>query len=579
MNTPDTRLVQQAQAQGLLPPDAARQLPDQDSTSWVLAGLSFIGAQLVLLPFLLLLGALSYEFFYEGPGAFLTSALLLAGSVAVLRARHAGMFVHQLAFSCLIAGLVLWGAGNDAMHVLDHVHGFDAMLLQLIALALLAAALAPLLWVRRLLGMGATVLVLLLSFGQAFDQHGDALMALGVGLPSRTLIPLTLLWAAWCALEPRLGHWRGARLTSALADGAGVALLLWAAFQAGQSHFSAAVWGMRLPGSAEWVQQMLPQGTGLRWWLLVHRPLIVQWVLLLLGAVWLARHWRLRWQQPASPLLAMSVLTLAVGGWAMPQLGAIGLMGLVALGTGRWRTLLLVCVALLANLSGFYYTLHWPLQQKAALLGAVGAALALGLWLLRQRRQRAVAAGALGTDGTAPAPAAWQRWGGAVVALAGVLALGLVQWDVSQKERVIAQGQIIYVPLRPADPRSLMQGDYMALDFDLPHQLVGELRANRSSAGQVLVQARVDARGVATVTGIHPAGQATPEGHVLLPVRFIKGRWSLVTDAFFFPEGLGRPFERASFGEFRALPNGQALLVGLADEHLNTIRPGPPPDR
>ena len=32
---------------------------------------------------------------------------------------------------------------------------------------------------------------------------------------------------------------------------------------------------------------------------------------------------------------------------------------------------------------------------------------------------------------------------------------------------------------------------------------------------------------------------------------------------------------QARFGEFRALPNGRALLVGLADEHLQPIAPAP----
>ncbi|MPM45457.1 hypothetical protein SDC9_92144 [bioreactor metagenome] len=39
----------------------------------------------------------------------------------------------------------------------------------------------------------------------------------------------------------------------------------------------------------------------------------------------------------------------------------------------------------------------------------------------------------------------------------------------------------------------------------------------------------------------------------------------LVTDAYFFPEGTGKVFERAKFGDFRVLPDGRALLVGLAD--------------
>ena len=61
----------------------------------------------------------------------------------------------------------------------------------------------------------------------------------------------------------------------------------------------------------------------------------------------------------------------------------------------------------------------------------------------------------------------------------------------------------------------------------------------------------------------------------LLPVLHKNGRWTLVTDAYHFPEGRGRPFQQARYGEFRTLPDGRALLAGLADGHLQAIEPAP----
>ena len=53
------------------------------------------------------------------------------------------------------------------------------------------------------------------------------------------------------------------------------------------------------------------------------------------------------------------------------------------------------------------------------------------------------------------------RW---TIALAGLaLILALANWDIAQKRAVIADGQVLLLELRPADPRSLFQGDYMAL--------------------------------------------------------------------------------------------------------------------
>jgi uncharacterized membrane-anchored protein len=45
-----------------------------------------------------------------------------------------------------------------------------------------------------------------------------------------------------------------------------------------------------------------------------------------------------------------------------------------------------------------------------------------------------------------------------------------------------------------------------------------------------------------------------------------------VTDAWFFPEGDGARWSGARFGEFRLLPDGRALLVGMADRELKPIR-------
>ncbi|MFX7329222.1 GDYXXLXY domain-containing protein, partial [Acinetobacter baumannii] len=36
---------------------------------------------------------------------------------------------------------------------------------------------------------------------------------------------------------------------------------------------------------------------------------------------------------------------------------------------------------------------------------------------------------------------------------------------MAQKEMLLKEGQLVLLPLAPVDPRSLMQGDYMALRY------------------------------------------------------------------------------------------------------------------
>lgn len=59
----------------------------------------------------------------------------------------------------------------------------------------------------------------------------------------------------------------------------------------------------------------------------------------------------------------------------------------------------------------------------------------------------------------------------AVIAAAVLLVLAAVNGSIVAKERIKTHGEIILLELAPVDPRSLMQGDYMALRFDLAQQI------------------------------------------------------------------------------------------------------------
>ena len=209
--------------------------------------------------------------------------------------------------------------------------------------------------------------------------------------------------------------------------------------------------------------------------------------------------------------------------------------------------------------------LHWPLAIKGIGVAVLGAVLLLGLLALRK---------AAHTPAAQPVPDA--RTGKVqmvLIALGAVLAFALVNWDVRGKEQVIAHGQRILVPLVPVDPRSLMQGDYMDLRFALPAEVQEGLE--KISAPVAYVKATVDAQGVATVKALADAAKTPSAGEVILPLKQLKGRWVLVTDAYFFPEGQGDHFTQGRFGDLRVLPDGRALLVGLADGQGQEIKPLP----
>jgi uncharacterized membrane-anchored protein len=146
----------------------------------------------------------------------------------------------------------------------------------------------------------------------------------------------------------------------------------------------------------------------------------------------------------------------------------------------------------------------------------------------------------------------------ALLAVAVVLVLGAVNWSIVAKERIKTQGERIYLALAPVDPRSLMQGDYMALRFELASSIPTEEAGSAPLA--------VDERGIATLK------RSPGVGDLRIRYRVRNGQIWLGTNAYFFEEGtLGR-YASARYGEFRIdQDTGEAVLVGLADAQLRKL--------
>lgn len=157
-------------------------------------------------------------------------------------------------------------------------------------------------------------------------------------------------------------------------------------------------------------------------------------------------------------------------------------------------------------------------------------------------------------------------WTRAITAFGAILVLLAVNHSIRAKEQIISAGEIVYLALAPVDPRSIMQGDYMALNFQLANQ-IGTPQLGQLSSGYLRAPIAVDARRVATLA---TPGAGTNQ-------RFIRYRWRdgrvwLGTNAYFFEEGRGGRFNDARFGEFRLdRESGEAVLVGLRDAELRAL--------
>lgn len=159
-----------------------------------------------------------------------------------------------------------------------------------------------------------------------------------------------------------------------------------------------------------------------------------------------------------------------------------------------------------------------------------------------------------------------------LLAVGLLLALGAANYDIMRKERTLDDGAQILLELRPADPRSLLQGDYMALRYartTLPPADIGDSLARRGTA-----IVKVDSDGVAQFVRLDD-GTPLGAGELRLSYkrRLYEQEISYGADSFFFQEGDAESYTDAKYGILRVDADGNSILVGLAGPDRNMLNP------
>ena len=157
----------------------------------------------------------------------------------------------------------------------------------------------------------------------------------------------------------------------------------------------------------------------------------------------------------------------------------------------------------------------------------------------------------------------------AIALVAGLAMLGFVNFGIYQREQLLTEGEIVLLKLAPVDPRSLMQGDYMQLRFEVA-DLAFPWQARRTlTDGHVVVA--LDPRRVAHYRRLADGRPLAP-GEIALRYRVRNGAPRFATDAFFFEEGQAEAFQPAQYGEFRVGGDGDMILTGMRDANLRPLR-------
>ena len=152
--------------------------------------------------------------------------------------------------------------------------------------------------------------------------------------------------------------------------------------------------------------------------------------------------------------------------------------------------------------------------------------------------------------------------------IATLLVFGVTNGMISRKEAAIRSGTTMLVALAPRDPRSLMQGDYMALRYGLTGVPIGSPTEKR---GRFVV--RLDGNKVAQFVRLYQ-GEDLANGEYLLRYNRKRNGTRIGADSFFFQEGHAKHYANARYGELKVAQTGESVLVGLRNANLSAA--GPP---
>ena len=239
----------------------------------------------------------------------------------------------------------------------------------------------------------------------------------------------------------------------------------------------------------------------------------------------------------------------------------------------------LLVFAFIVYLGGFYYQLSIPLLYKGVLLVSFAVIFAI-ITLFLHARYKSPSQSAVENYPVFKAP----------IGLVGVFLialLGAVNYKVQQFEDVLATGKPVVLKIAPADPRSLMQGDYMVLNYAILSELQQSQFSSESnesnettgidelspSGKKAYILVHLDKNHVATLCEAQseiPTDFKHCTPNVYLPIRY-KG-WSpeLPSQDYFFAEGKGEYYAQSEYAEYR-FKDGILLLARLLDKDLKGL--------
>ena len=229
------------------------------------------------------------------------------------------------------------------------------------------------------------------------------------------------------------------------------------------------------------------------------------------------------------------------------------------------RALLGFCILMLMHnwLWRFYYYEPLPFDYKALMCLAVGLASLFCYLLVREAPQTETNE----EQNTTKSGKVKFAYLVLLVLTGGVLTS--VNMKMMQYNAVLNEGESVILEIEPIDPRSLLQGDYMVLNYailnnierqdDFPKKFYALIQRNE--------QGIVD---ICRMSDTVPTDFSGCVPNVYLPLKTDGWQTRLPSQDYFFPSGKEKYYSTAAYAEYR-FKDGVLLLARLLDEHLKPL--------
>lgn len=210
-----------------------------------------------------------------------------------------------------------------------------------------------------------------------------------------------------------------------------------------------------------------------------------------------------------------------------------------------------------------YYDLFWTLLHKSITLALLGLIAIAVTYIFAYRTHASVSE-------DANTYSRLLHKNPVLIAIVIVLQLSYVGYHAASSEALLSSGTQVKLAVEPLDPRSLLQGDYVRLNYNIstpPANVVQQLESGRS-LNRIKVVLRQGDNGVYVFDRLYKSGDALSGKEIV-----INGSWNgwqsiyYGIETYFVPEGTGTETEQnARFAYVKVGANGNALLERLSKE-------------